>query len=198
MSQPEPKVIPVVLAAGASSRFGSNKMLANIGGETMVARAYRIASVISEHPVLVVGRDWQSVVEAALLGKGFFVYNDNYADGIGGSIAIAARSVFARADALLLMLADQPLVDETLLKRIVDTWSGRPNHAVASAFSEVQGPPILLPRHTAQELVNLSGDTGARFLLGDPRFVVESVKAPAAQFDIDTPDDMAKAERCKT
>jgi molybdenum cofactor cytidylyltransferase len=82
-------VFTVVLAAGDASRFGATKQLAEFHGEALVRRAVRLAaSVCGERCLLVTGKESRQVIEACLPIPGFFIVNENYRDGIGGSLAI--------------------------------------------------------------------------------------------------------------
>ena len=138
-------VFAVVLAAGTASRFGRTKQLEVLEGKTLVGRAMSVArSVCGIRSVLVVGHDSGPVVDAA--GElGYVVVNDHYEDGIGGSIAAAVRAVSHVADAILLTLADQPLVTAAHLESLIEAWSGDDDEIVATSFADALGPPVLFP-----------------------------------------------------
>lgn len=191
---PEPVVFAIVLAAGTSSRFGSSKQLTEFDGDTFAARAVRLAeSVCGELTVLVVGCEWQKVLAACTPLRGFFVRNDNYESGMAGSIGCAVKSVARGADAVLLLLADQPLISaEHLMNLIGDR---RPDEVIVSEFAGVRGPPIIFPAQCFDKLMNLQGDRGARSILGDTELSVRGVRFDAAAIDIDTPEDFARLQR---
>lgn len=158
----------------------------------LVRRAVRTAATACDDRVVtVVGYDAVSVIRAIEANSGYVVVNENYESGIGGSIAVAARACRPGASALLLLLADQPLVTAKHLLALIDAWSGSDNEIVATAFDDAQGPPVLLPRGTFDDLCQLSGDTGARALFRDKRFSLKSVRFEPAGVDIDTPADLA-------
>lgn len=191
MPSPSRSVFAVILAAGTSSRFGSTKQVAKVGGIPMVQRAVQIAEALCGDCVItVVGHDASCVLQCLQANSGFIVVNDAYKSGLGSSIAAAARACPAKADALLLLLADQALVTETHLKTLFRRWSGAADEIVATAYAGTEGPPVLLPSATFEELRELSGDTGARALFRDPRFRVEKVPFEDAAVDIDTPADL--------
>ena len=186
------RIFAVVLAAGGSTRFGSNKMLARAGGRTLVRRAADTAhAVCGTRSLLVAGADAGDVIRAAGDAAGFVIVNDRYADGLGTSIAAGVAAVARAADAVLLMLADQALVPAAHLSSMICLWSGAADAIVATAFDDTVGPPVLFPRGTFAELVKLDRDDGARALLHDPRFTIETLRCDAAAVDIDTPDDLA-------
>ncbi|MDJ0700692.1 MAG: nucleotidyltransferase family protein [Woeseiaceae bacterium] len=184
-------VYAIVLAAGESQRFGANKLLHPWGKRPLVGVALDTAvSVCGERTVLVVGNDCSAVLEAAAPQAGFVVSNERFARGIGTSIAVAVRAVRHVANAILLTLADQPLVEAGHLQALIDAWSGDNDEIIASAYADTIGPPVLLPRATFDDLSVLDGDRGARELLTDPRFRVQSLPCEAAALDIDTPADV--------
>lgn len=184
-------IFAVVLAAGRSSRFGSNKLIAELEGVALVRRAFDLATSVCDDRVLtVVGHDATSILDSMSANTGFILVNDNYENGLGSSIAVAARACRPHADALLLLLADQALVTADHLRRLLDRWSGSDTEIVATAFADSQGPPVLMPRKTIGELCTLSGDTGARALFEDKRFQLQTVRFDPAAADIDTPADL--------
>ena len=192
MSKPaDQRVFAVVLAAGSSQRFGGTKQLQEVDGASMVRNCAALArAVCGDQTLLVVGFKQRSVVAAADGECHFIAINDNYADGIGSSIACAARSLAHSADALLILLAEQPLITEEHLNALLGAWSGDDDAIVATAFADAQGPPVLLPRSTFPRLAELSGDNGARKLLRDPRYRVSSVTFEPAAVNIDRPEDL--------
>ena len=186
-----PKVFAIVLAAGLASRFGDTKQLALVDGEPLVHRAARVArEACGEQSVLVVGHDADRVVDAAADQCQFLTVNDHYRDGLGTSIALAARAMTGIADALLLTLADQPKVTAAHLRELVDTWSGADDEIVATAYDNTRGVPALFPSTSFTALSKLHGDTGARQLLNDAAYVQKSVAFEDAGIDIDRPEDI--------
>lgn len=186
------RVFAVVLAAGSASRFGTTKQLAETGGQTLVARALENARAIAgERTLLVLGHDRDAVARACAPLPGFLAINERYRDGIGTSIGCAARVLNDCADAILIVLADQPAVSAEDLATLVDSWSGRSDEIVAARFENTLGPPALLPRDTFADLLRLDGDSGAKALFADPRFRVREIDCPAAAIDVDRPEDLA-------
>ena len=181
----------VVLAAGRSRRFGANKQLQELDGQPLVRRAAALArAVCSENTLLVVGHEWRRVAAAADQQCQFVAINENYDDGIGTSIAVAAKSLAHTADCMLILLADQPLISEDHLHALLSAWSGDDEEIVATAFAGTQGPPVLMPRAVFSDLARLEGDTGARQLLENPDYRLTTVWFDPAAIDIDSPDDL--------
>lgn len=193
-----PVTFAVVLAAGESRRFGSSKQLANINGEPLVQRAAALArDCCGENSIIVVGHCGAEVAAAADNLCQFLLVNDRYADGIGTSIALAARVLSGVADAMLLLLADQPLIKARHINKLLTTWSGADHEIVASKFDATLGPPVLMPRRAIARLTTFGGDRGAKQLLNDDAFDVRPVTCSAAAIDIDTPSDFERVSRSR-
>jgi molybdenum cofactor cytidylyltransferase len=185
------RIFAVVLAAGQSRRFGATKQLVPINGEPMVHRAATMArKVCGENSLLVVGNDWKKVAAAADGQCQFMLLNDGYSDGMGSSIACAAKALAASADALLLILADQPLICEEHFNAMLAAWSGADDDIVVTAFAGAQGPPVLMPRSTFPDLSELGGDVGAKTLLNSDKYNVSTIWCDAAGVDVDRPEDL--------
>jgi len=192
MSKPaDQQVFAVVLAAGSSQRFGAIKQLQEVDGAPIVRNCAALArTVCADNTLLVAGFEQQSVVAAAAGECQFIAINDNYADGMGSSIACAAITLAHSADALIILLADQPLITEDHVNALLGAWSGDDDEIVATAYAGIQGPPVLLPRSTFPLLAELSGDSGARKILQDSDFRLTSVNFDPAAVDIDRPEDL--------
>jgi molybdenum cofactor cytidylyltransferase len=192
MPDPQQTIFAAVLAAGHSSRFGTTKQAVPLNGVPLVRRALDAATEVCENRVItVIGHDAAVVLKAMNANSGFVVVNEDYEKGLGSSIATAARVCYGSADALLLLLADQPLVTAQHLQQLIDTWSGSRDEIVATAYSGTQGPPVLFPHGAFDALRSLTGDRGARTILNDSRFSLKTVQFEQAAVDIDTPADLA-------
>ncbi len=189
-------VFAAVLAAGKSHRFGRNKQLEEFEGKPLVRHAADLArDVCGSRSVLVTGYESTAVATAAGDALQYLVVNERYEEGLGGSIALVAKTLSNVADAVLLLFADQPLVTAHHLRALIDTWSGADNEIVATAFSGTAGPPVLFPRGAFSALGRLSGDHGAKSVLEDPQFELRTVPFEDAAIDIDTPADLKTLQK---
>lgn len=192
---PEHSIFAIVLAAGESTRFGSTKQLARWDDETLVGRAVRLArAVCGDCSVLVVGSDWKRVSAACEPRPGFFVRNDDYESGMASSIACGVRSIAHTADAVVLLMADQPLITVQHVNSLLSEWQKVPDNIIFSRYSGIKGPPVVFPANCFNSLMRLEGDQGARSLLIDTKFSTRGLAFDAAAIDIDTPEDLAKLE----
>lgn len=190
---PGKRIIAAVLAAGSGSRFGGEKLLREYRGAPLVARAVRLAeSVCGARTLLVTGSDWHRVFDACAPLRGFLVHNDDWEAGLGSSIAAAARAAYGGADALLLLLADQPLINAAHLEALISAWNGSPRRIAATAFADVTAPPVLFPARYFPALAKLSGDQGARAVLAEAGADLRTVVFEPAAVDIDRQEDLEK------
>jgi len=192
----KPVICACVLAAGTASRFGASKLVQEVHGKPLVQHALLAARGGCDGSVhLVVGHDQQALIESSSGLVDTVVINDNFRTGIGSSIAAGVTACRDGADAILILLADQPLVTASHVANIIKTWNVADNEIVTSSFDNVTCPPILFPKTAFDALSKLSGDNGARDLLANNAFTVRQVDFPAAAIDIDTPQDLQVLEK---
>ena len=196
--QQAPRVAVVVLAAGRSTRMGgSNKMLSDANGEPLVAHAVKAAlDSQAVEIVVVLGHMATAVragIEAAIPGQSRlrFVVNPEFSQGLSTSIRIGIGALSANADAVLMQLADMPGVDAGLLNRLISAFNSIEDRAICvPTVDGKRGNPVLWARRFFPEMTMLSGDSGAKHLIGEHADLVCEVAmtGQAALTDIDTPD----------
>ena len=185
----------VILAAGASRRYGSPKQLASYRGETLVARSVRLAHEAGTEALWVVLGYRAGPIHRALQESGATsvdtntVRNPRWRDGMGRSLACGVRALDRSARAVLVCLADQPLLTAEDLVTLVAAWRASPRAMVASRYAGKLGVPAIFPRSHFRALKSLSGDRGAQALLTSSNNVI-SVPTPSAAADIDEPRDL--------
>ena len=195
------RVAAVLLAAGRSTRMGAvNKMLAEIGGKSLVRIAAEQAIASRAQPVIVVTGHERERVEAALKGLPVrLVHNPNFSEGLGTSLKTGIASVPQEADAAIVCLADMPQVDAALINRLIAAFDPeRGALVVLPSIDGRRGNPVVWSRRFFHDLMSIQGDIGARYLIGNyAEAVVEvPVSGAAALTDVDTPESLSavKAE----
>jgi CTP:molybdopterin cytidylyltransferase MocA len=116
--------------------------------------------------------------------------NPDWEEGLASSLRTGVQALGADADAVLVLLADQPEVESALLDRLLAAVEASGLELAASQYGGVVGAPALFSRRYFAELSGLSGDRGARALLEEHRDDCALVAAPEAALDLDTPADL--------
>src|SRR6476646_4512418 len=156
-------VSAVLLAAGASTRMGTQKLLLPFGGEPLVRRAVRQICDTGFDDVLVVLGSAHEAVLAALDGLVVrHVINMQFASGMGSSFRTAVDHLPDSAAAMF-ALADQPFVTTHEYRTVLDAYRQHTPAIVSVRYGEVMAPPHLFEREFFPELAQLLH--GARAVL---------------------------------
>jgi CTP:molybdopterin cytidylyltransferase MocA len=164
-------VAAVVLAAGASSRFGSPKqrlLLAPVLEQVRRARSIgEIVVVVGAHEVDTDAR----VVQCA-----------DWERGPGASLRCGLAALSPASQAAVVVLADGPMLAPEAIDRIVAAWRERAGNVVAASYGGNRGHPVLLDRSIWAQIP----DEGARAL--EPALVpCDDLGSPG---DVDVPEDL--------
>lgn len=189
-----PHLACLVLAAGGSTRLGRPKQLLRYGGRTLLARAVAAGTRHTATPPVVVLGAERLRLRALLRRERLrcrIAVNARWREGLGSSLAAGIAAVPHAADAVLVLLVDQPAVTAAALTRLVAAWRRRPRVAAAARYAGRVGVPAVLPRALIREAKRLGGDVGARELLRARR-TLTLVDLPEAAFDVDTEEDAAR------
>jgi molybdenum cofactor cytidylyltransferase len=121
------------------------------------------------------------------------VINHDWESGLASSLAVGLSAFLAddSCDAVLVTLADQPLVDEAALRRLITAFDDE-HRIVASAYDDTLGVPAVFGREHFGDLMRLTGDRGAGSWLRARQNEVTRVPLYSAAFDIDSPSDVAR------
>ncbi|HEY6483600.1 MAG TPA: nucleotidyltransferase family protein [Steroidobacteraceae bacterium] len=189
-SDPE-AVHVVVLAAGASRRFGSPKQLVRLAGRPLLHMTLaRAVDVAGSAVVVVLGAHAAELAPLLKHSPAAVIVNRDWREGISSSIRAGIARLPSSCGAALLLLADQPAITAEDLKRLIGSWRRQPNYIAAALHGSTLGSPAIFPRALFSELLGLRGDFGARNLLRRNPDRVVRVPMPSAAIDIDTPEDL--------
>jgi molybdenum cofactor cytidylyltransferase len=181
----------IVLAAGASTRFGSPKQLVRVAGRPLLHTAVTRASEVTGSALIVVLGSGAAELGALLKhSPGSIVINQDWREGLSSSIRAGIGRLPLTCAGALLLLADQAAVSADDLKRLAGTWRKQPQYIAAALYSGTVGVPAIFPRSLFPELTQLRGDAGARALLRRNAARVVRVPMPSAAIDLDTPEDL--------
>lgn len=182
----------LILAAGAGRRFGGAKQLATIDGEPLVWRAVRQMAAAGgiDEIVLVLGARAEEILHDSRLPHRIrVVICPDWAEGQAASLR-SGIAALGDVDAVLVTLADQPLVGTAAIERVLGARSAG-SAAVRATYGGVAGHPVLLEAPLLPAVMELRGDTGARAVLSGVEVAEVPCDDVAAPQDVDTPADLA-------
>ena len=192
-----PTMAAVVLAAGRSRRMAPyNKLLIeDRTGKPMVARVVDNVLASRARPILVVTGHMAEQVEHALAGKPVrFVHAAEYAEGLSASLKAGIAAVPPECAAAIVCLGDMPLVNGRIIDRLLAAYDADEGRLIVlPTFRGKQGNPMLWDRRFFAEILQISGDGGARFLLAKHLDAVVEVEVgeDSVLRDFDTAESLA-------
>ena len=190
---PTSDIAGVLLAAGMSSRMGRNKLLLQLGGESVLRRAAKAALVAELDPLVVVlGHDSERA-RAELEGIDCMpVVNADYETGMNSSLRAGIAALPERSRAAVVLLADMPFVTPEMVRVVATRWSGEP--LAVSLYGDVVAPPILYSRALFPELLEMTaGDCRKRVVKAHRHEALEVRWPEGALADLDVPGDVERA-----
>jgi molybdenum cofactor cytidylyltransferase len=196
-----PSIAAIVLAAGRSTRMGGpNKMLADAEGQPLVVHAVKAALASQAVEIVVVlghmADEVRAAIDKAVPGKSRlrFVTNPDFAEGLSTSVGTGIGALGKDIDAAVVQLGDMPGVGAPLLDRLMAAFSPVEGRTICvPTVGGKRGNPVLWARRFFPEMIKLSGDSGAKHLIGEHADLVCEVEmtGEAAVTDIDTPAALA-------
>lgn len=191
-----PTIAAVVLAAGRSRRMAPhNKLLVtDRTGKAMIARVVDNVLSSKARPVLVVTGHQAEQVQHALGGRPVrYVHAADYAEGLAASLKAGIAAIPEECAAALVCLGDMPLVTGRMIDRLLSAYDPDEGRLIVlPTFRGKQGNPMLWDREFFSEILEISGDSGARFLLGQHLESVAEVEMAddAVLRDFDTTESL--------
>jgi len=188
----------VVLAAGGSNRLGQPKQLLRRRGNTLLFHTIALAQRITPGRVTVVLGAHHLRLRRMLNQPGHTansVYNRHWQTGMAGSLVLGLGALPAQAEAALVLLCDQALVNFGDLYRLTHAWRGRPHRPAAAVYAGRLGVPAIIPARYWSSLLRLTGDRGAGPWLNARSQSITHVRMPRAAFDVDTPSQLAQLKK---
>jgi molybdenum cofactor cytidylyltransferase len=176
----------LVLAAGAATRFGSAKQLADLDGRPMLEHSIlaMIASPVGR-VVVVLGSGAEEVLQRVDLHGADAAVCERWGEGQSASLACGLAEL-SGCEAVVVTLGDQPFVSPDAIRRVIAA-RGDGAAAVRATYKGAPGHPVLLERGLFERMRDVTGDHGARHLL----ISVQTREVPCDDLgggqDVDTP-----------
>ncbi|MBX2868877.1 MAG: nucleotidyltransferase family protein [Acidiferrobacterales bacterium] len=186
-------VAVIVLAAGASSRFGSVKQIADLDGKPFIEHILvKLQSAGFTRLHVVTGAN-HSVITPVLPQAVSVVFNENWESGMAGSIGCGVKSAIAQANdicGVLIVLSDQPGISAKHYRLLGESlFKGKNIRAAATAYGDSAGVPAAFSRSLFPQLIDLQGERGAQQLIRQLGNKVKILPTDSRLDDIDTLDD---------
>jgi molybdenum cofactor cytidylyltransferase len=192
----------IILAAGASTRFGEPKQLLRLKDRCLIEWVLDAAldSKLSKI-ILVLGYAQQKIQQA--LGeklrhaKLLIEINPHYQKGQSHSLQVGLSAIINTFPAAMFLLADQPLVDAATINFLLEKFWSADKDICVPTFHGKRGNPSIFSRKFYKKIMEIKGDIGARQIIKTHRErVLEiEVKNPLFFLDVDTPEDFEKIKK---
>ena len=189
-----PHVAVVVLAAGGSTRLGQPKQLLPLDDMPLLARTLEIARRSGLSPRVVVLGGYEAAIREAVGLDGFdVVSNPDFAEGQSTSLIRGIDALPREIDGAVIMLGDQPLLAPGILDSLVEAFRVDHDVAVQPRYADGPGNPILISKRIFPELLQITGDVGARKVLQQHSDRVRQIDVTGwpTPRDVDTMEDYA-------
>jgi molybdenum cofactor cytidylyltransferase len=183
----------IILAAGKSSRLGSPKQLLVYSGATLLQHAIETAQSSDAGIVIVVlGANADLITDELKPTRVNIVVNAAWKEGMASTIRYGIQTLVKlnpHVEAVIVMVADQPFVTAALLNNLMEVNRKEQRNIVAGKYGDTFGTPVLFSKYFFRELLQLTGDVGAKSLVRKYMNDAAFVPFPKGDIDIDTMGD---------
>jgi len=185
----------LVLAAGTSSRLGQQtKQLLPWRDTTMLGWVVRRAEEsLLDEVVVVLGHEAEEIRRHVALHRARFVEASDFHEGCTSSIRAGLEALHPQAEAVVLILGDQPGIERDTIAAVVEEWRHMQAPVVRVSYRGRSGHPMLFTKALFGELKALHGDKGVWKLCdAHPEWVREIELDRPYPGDVNTWEDYAK------
>ncbi|MGH7601435.1 MAG: nucleotidyltransferase family protein [bacterium] len=185
------KISTLVLAAGESKRMaGQHKLLLPFAGKTIVEST--VDAILQAHVdevIVVLGHKAEKVRKVLQHRPVKFVHNPAYQSGMASSIHAGLAALAPDAGAVMISLADLPLVQSAELNLLISSFLNANEKTITvPTFGGRRGNPVIFDLRYRHEMLVLYGDVGCKSILARHPEAVLEVEMPTASIleDVDT------------
>jgi molybdenum cofactor cytidylyltransferase len=191
------RIEAILLAAGESRRMGYPKPLLRVGTESFISRTTTLALGVASRLIIVLGAHSERVRPAVSRDPRITVVeNPDFDRGQLSSLKVGlAEAMAGGADAVVVHLADHPLVAQATFRALLDDYLKTGQPIVVARCRGSRGHPVIFDRAVFGELMAAPEDQGARVVVSADiaRVGYVDVADPGVVLDLDTPADLARA-----
>lgn len=185
------KISAIILAAGSSSRLGRAKQLLKYKNKSFIQHLIeKLEKIGISNPIIVLGARYANIHQHLneIAFKGIVVENKQWEEGMSTSLIKGLSSLDTTSDAALLCLTDQPLIPQSHYQKLLASFE-KEQKLIVSFYNNSPGVPALIPRKYFDEILQLKGQGGAKYIL--KKYRAESLMIPCkeAELDVDTEED---------
>jgi molybdenum cofactor cytidylyltransferase len=173
------RVTALVLAAGQSRRMGGpNKLLMDVGGTPLIRKTIATIKAAGIEDIVVVVGHQETEIRAALAGTAVrFVANPHYAEGLSTSLKAGLSNTHPDTEAALVCLGDMPLLKPEHVQKLVSHFDATADRLIGvPTHTGKRGNPTLWARRFFEDMRQVSGDVGAKHLIGENESLVYEVE----------------------
>lgn len=184
----------LIMAAGASRRLGEPKQFVKYKGETLMRRIAKEAIKANVGNITVVTGSKHEEVASEISDLPIDVfYNKEWEEGLGASIRNGLKYILDKlpaTNAILLTMVDQPFVDATHLKKLVNAYDAARPMIIASAYTATFGVPVLIDSYYFEMMKELKGDEGGKKIFVNYLRNIVEIPFIEGAIDIDEKEDL--------
>lgn len=184
----------IILAAGASTRMKTQKLLLPFNGKTIIETVVDNALKATGDVVVVLGSHKEQI-EAKLSTKNISIaYNEYYLQGMLSSVICGFMALPEEIPAVLIFLGDQPQIPVEAAQMVLNEWGKSGKGIVIPTYNGKRGHPVLIETRFRTEIENLDKEKGLRHLMETRKSDILEVDCSFPQIlrDIDTPEEYEK------
>ncbi|MEM2017235.1 MAG: nucleotidyltransferase family protein [Nitrososphaerota archaeon] len=192
------KIALIILAAGKSTRFPGNKLLAKINNESMIEKVVKTGlNSKADNILIVVGHEAEKIsksLENIRDARIQVIYNPRYEEGQSSSVKTGVEYVVGKADAVMILPADVPFITPEDIDRLIEVYEITNSTIVVASYRGRHGHPILFSSKLFNELMMITEEKhGLKEVIEKHREeIVEAESSPFTLIDIDTQEDLEK------
>ncbi|GAB6189125.1 nucleotidyltransferase family protein [Marinitoga arctica] len=178
------KILGVILAAGLSNRFKSNKLIFNYNHKPILQWTIDLLNNFDFDKIIVVNDSWEQIKKHFFYNNYKIIKNPDYKSGISSSVKVAINyALNHNYDTVLIFLGDMPLIPQKIINDILNIQSKK--FIVAPYYNGKKGFPTLIKRQLFNDILNLEGDAGIKQIIKKHPEYVEKVETNFPEVTVD-------------